>query len=341
MWRSAFEEAGIDGKKHDVKYVENIPGSFKWSSEIVNGVKEANGNPDFIKEKIAGCEVVVSSYAPFTSEIMDASNNLKIIAISRGGPVNVDHAAATNREIKILRTIGRNAESVADQTIGFIISESRLISRHNHEIKNGKYFDLYESGKRSDYLDSFTWMELNGKTLGLIGFGQVGSRVAKRAHAFGMNVIVYDPYVDTSILKMKGCLGVNLDYLLKNSDFVSIHTKLTPETYHMINDETLAMMKKTSVLINTARGNIIDEKSLFKALKTGVISSAALDVFEQDPIKRDNPLILLDNVTLTPHTAGRSPFSELRGYQQIALQVARYLNGEEINPLYVSNKEVL
>jgi D-3-phosphoglycerate dehydrogenase len=141
------------------------------------------------------------------------------------------------------------------------------------------------------------------------------------------NVIACDPYVNTSILKMQGCLSVNLDYLLKNSDFVSIHDKLTPETYHIINGETLAVMKNTSVLINTARGNIIDEKALFKALKTGVIASAALDVFEEDPIKRDNPLIQLDNVTITPHTAGRSPFSELRGYQHIALQVTRYLKG--------------
>lgn len=184
-------------------------------------------------------------------------------------------------------------------------------------------------------------MELNGKTLGLIGYGQVGARVAKRAHAFGMKVIVFDPYIDAAILESDGCDSVGLDYLFGKSDFISIHAKLTPETRHMINDETLAKMKRTAVVINTARGSIIDEEALYRALTSGVIASAAMDVFEEDPIKQDNPLIQLGNVTITPHSAGRSPDTEMRGYRQVALQVAAYLRGEEINPMYVSNKAVL
>ncbi len=340
MWRTAFEEAEID-KEHELVFMENVPGLYKWSSETVDNVKEANGNPEYIKENIAGCEIIVSGYAPFTSEIMDASEDLRIIGISRGGPVNADHDAATERGIRILKAVGRNAESVADQTLGFIISESRFISRHNHEVKTGKYFEKLESGGRSSYLASFNWMELNGKTLGLIGYGQVGTRVAKRAHAFGMNVIVFDPYIDVTILEGEGCASVELDNLLRDSDFISIHAKLTPETHHMVNDVTLAKMKKTAVLINTARGSIIDEDALLRALTNGVIASAAMDVFEEDPIKQDNPLIQLDNVTITPHSAGRSPDTEMRGYRQVALQVAAYLRGEEINPMYVSNKAVL
>jgi D-3-phosphoglycerate dehydrogenase len=340
MWRKAFEDAGID-KEHEVVYMENVPGFYKWSSEVVDNVKEANGNPCYIKENISGCVAVVSGYAPFTSEIMDASEELEIIGISRGGPVNADHEAATERGIRVLRAVGRNAESVADQTMGFVISESRLIARHNHEVKTGEYFDKLESEGRSSYLGSFNWMELNGKTLGLIGYGQVGARVAKRAHAFGMNVVVYDPYIDERILESEGCAIGNLNNLFKDSDFISIHAKLTPETRHMINEETLAKMKKTSVIINTARGEIIDEEALYSALTKGVIASAALDVFEIDPIRKDNPLIGLDNVTITPHSAGRSPDTEMRGYRQVALLVTAFLKGEEINPMYVSNKAVL
>ena len=340
MWRTAFDEAKID-EEHELVFTENIPGSYKWSSEVFDNVKEANGNPDYIKEKIAGCEAVVSGYAPFTSEIMEASEELRIIGISRGGPVNADHDAATQLGIKILRAVGRNAESVADQTLGFVISESRFISRHNHEVKTGKYFEKLESEGRSSFLAAFNWMELNGKTLGLIGYGQVGTRVAKRAHAFGLKVIVFDPYIDAAILEGEGCARVELVNLLETSDFISIHAKLTPETHHMINDETLAMMKRKAVLINTARGSIIDEEALYRALTNGVIASAALDVFEEDPIKQDNPLIQLDNVTITPHSAGRSPDTEMRGYRQVALQVAVYLRGEEIKPMYVSNKAVL
>ena len=340
MWKTAFSEAK-GNSSHEFIYAENIKGSYVWSTDVIANVKEANGNPDYIKDKIQNCDVVVSGYAPVTKEIMDTSSELKIIGISRGGPVNVDHESATEKGIKVLKAVGRNAESVADQTLGFIISESRFISRHNSDIKSGVYFKNIEKDGRSKHLGSYNWVELNGKTLGLVGYGQVGMRVAKRAHAFDMKVIVYDPYIPAEVLEKDGCTSVELDYLLMESDFVSIHAKLTPETKHLINRETLATMKKTSVLVNTARGEIVDEKALYDALKNNIIASAALDVVEEDPIKPDNPLIELDNITLTPHTAGRSPDTEMRGYKQIAKQVINYLNGEEIHPMYISNKAVL
>jgi D-3-phosphoglycerate dehydrogenase len=342
MWLTAFQEAlGSDTNKYDFIYEENVEGSFKWSTEVVDNVKEAYGNPEKIKSIIKGCDIVVSGYAPFTEDIMNSSYNLKLIGISRGGPVNVDHTAATKKGIYVLKAVGRNAESVADQTMGLILSEMRHIARNNNEIKNGEYFNKINKIGRSTYLDSFNWMEANGKILGLIGYGQVGSRVARRALAFDMNVIVFDPYVDNEFLTREGCKSVELDFLLKNSDFISLHAPLTPETHHMINQKTLSKMKKTAVLINTARGSLIDEKDLYIALKDGIITSAALDVFEQDPIRKDNPLIYLDNVTITPHTAGRSPDTEMRGYKQIAQQVTKFLRGEKIDTLHVSNKDIL
>lgn len=342
MWRVSFNEAmGDKVKAHEFIYIENIAGSCKWSTEIVDNIKEAYGNPEMIKEAIHSCEVAVSGYAPFTREAMNASANLKVIGISRGGPVNVDQVSATEKGIFVLKAVGRNAESVADQTLGFILCELRHIARNNHEIKSGEYFDRLGDMGRSGYLDSFEWMEANGKVLGLIGYGQVGSRVAKRAKAFDMRVIVFDPYIDGQILVDEGCEPVDLDKVLRISDFISIHAGLSPDTHHMINAEAFSKMKKTAVLVNSARGSIVDEKALYDALKDGVISSAALDVVELDPIKSDNPLINLKNITLTPHTAGRSPDTEMRGYRQVAQQVARYLRGEEIQPMYISNKAVL
>jgi phosphoglycerate dehydrogenase-like enzyme len=342
MWRTAFTEAMWEkASKHEFVYAENIKGSYVWSTDVVDNVKEANGNPEYIIGKVKGCDVAVSGYAPFTRDIMESSGNLKVIGISRGGPVNVDHESATAKGIKVLRAVGRNAESVADQTLGFIISESRFIARNNADIKSGKYFENIEAEGRSTHLKSYNWMELNGKTLGLIGYGQVGMRVAKRAHAFGMKVIVYDPFIPAELLEKDGCESVGLEQVISESDFVSIHAKLTPETRHMINAETLGRMKKTAVLINTARGEIIDEKALYMALKNKVIQAAALDVVEEDPIKSDNPLIELDNCTLTPHTAGRSPDTEMRGYRQVAKQVANFLEGKEIPRMYISNKAVL
>lgn len=342
MWRTSFKEAfGDELGQYDFVYLENVEGSYKWSTEIVDNVKEAYGNPDAIKKAIEGCVVAVSGYAPFTNDIMDASRDLKVIGISRGGPVNVDQKTASEKGIFVLKAVGRNAESVADQTLGFILSESRHISRHNKEIKTGEYFQKAETVGRSKYLGSFNWMEANEKVLGLIGYGQVGSRVAKRAQAFNMRVIVFDPYIDESILREEGCEPVDLDTLLGVSDFISIHAGLSTETHHMINEEAFSKMKSTAILVNTARGSIVDENALYEALKNGVIASAALDVVEEDPIKPDNKLISLDNITITPHTAGRSPDTEMRGYRQIAQQVALYLRGKPIQPMHIANREVL
>jgi D-3-phosphoglycerate dehydrogenase len=131
-----------------------------------------------------------------------------------------------------------------------------------------------------------------------------------------------------------------LDELLQKADFISIHAKLTPETTHMINEAKLALMKPTAVVINTARGEIIDEKALYDALKSRKIASAALDVFEEDPVKEGNPLLKLDNITVTPHTAGRSPEVERRGYYQVVEATARYLRGEEIRRNQLANPKV-
>jgi phosphoglycerate dehydrogenase-like enzyme len=164
---------------HEFIYQENIEGPIKWSMKLIDNVKEAYGNPEYIKQAIRGCDVVVSGYAPITREVMDASTNLKIIGISRGGPVNVDHDSAFKRGIQVLRTVGRNAESVADHTMAFVLSEMRNLARLNKEIKTGEYFQKLNGVSRSNYLGSFNWVEANGKILGLIGYGQIGSRVPK------------------------------------------------------------------------------------------------------------------------------------------------------------------
>jgi D-3-phosphoglycerate dehydrogenase len=224
--------------------------------------------------------------------------------------------------------------------MGLILSESRHIARHSMALKTGTYFEnVAKIGRK--YLDGYVFQELEGKTLGLIGFGEVGRRVAKRAKSFEMKVQVFDPYITAEALIKDECTKIELEPLLRTSDFISIHAKLTPETIHMLNKERLAMMKSSAVIINAARGEIIDEKALYEALKEKRLAGAALDVFEEDPIKSDNPLLKLDNVTLTPHTAGRSPEVEKRGYQQVAEATAKYLQGEEIRRTQIANPKFL
>jgi len=341
IWESMLKDSlGPDYTKHDIVYIENRAGAYKWSTDVKENVKEAFGDPGFIKESIRGAEVVLSGFAPMTASVMDSDPELKVIGIARGGPVNVDAAAATARGIMLVGTVGRNAISVADQTMGFILSESRHIARHNMALKTGTYFtDVERLGRK--YLGGYAFQELEGKTLGLIGFGEVGRRVSKRAHAFDMKVQVFDPYITAEALAKDDCAKTELESLLRTSDFISIHAKLTPETIHMLNAERIAMMKPSVTIINSARGEIIDEKALYEALKAKKIAGAALDVFEEDPVKPDNPLLKLDNVTVTPHTAGRSPEVERRGYQQVAEATAKYLRGEEIRRAQIANPKVL
>lgn len=341
IWEEMLRDSlGQEYSKHNIRYVENQAGSFKWSTEVRENVKEAFGDPEFIKESIRDAEIVLSGFAPMTASIMDADPALKVIGIARGGPVNVDATAATSRGVMLIGTVGRNAISVADQTMGLILSESRHIARHSMALKTGTYFDnIAKIGRK--YLDGYAFQELEGKNLGLIGFGEVGRRVAKRAKSFEMKVQVFDPYITAEALMKDECTKTELEPLLRTSDFISIHAKLTPETMHMLNKEHLAMMKPSAVIINTARGEIIDEKALYEALKEKRLGSAALDVFEEDPVKPDNPLLELDNVTATPHTAGRSPEVEKRGYQQVAEATAKYLRGEEIRKTQIANPKVL
>jgi D-3-phosphoglycerate dehydrogenase len=341
IWEEMLRDnLGLDYSKHNIVYIENRAGAFKWSTEVRENVKEAFGDPEFIKESIKDAEVVLSGFAPMTASIMDANPALKVIGIARGGPVNVDAGAATARGVILVGTVGRNAISVADQTMGLILSESRHIARHSMALKVGTYFaDVDKVGRR--YLERYVFQELEGKTLGLIGFGEVGRRVVKRAHSFDMKVQVFDPYITTEVLMKDGCTKTELEPLLRTSDFISIHAKLTPETTHMLNKERLALMKSSAVIVNTARGEIIDEKALYEALMEKRIAGAALDVFEEDPIKPDNPLLKLDNVTATPHTAGRSPEVERRGYQQVAEATAKYLWGEDIRKAQIANPKVL
>jgi D-3-phosphoglycerate dehydrogenase / 2-oxoglutarate reductase len=341
IWEGMLRDSlGSDYSNHNIVYLENRAGAFKWSTEVIDNVKEAFGDPTFIKENIKGAEVLLSGFAPITSSVMDADPALKVIGIARGGPVNVDAEAATARGIMLVGTVGRNAISVADQTMGFILSESRHIARHSMALKTGTYFtDVEKMGRK--YLGRYAFQELEGKILGLIGFGEVGRRVSKRAHAFDMNVQVFDPYVTAETLIKDDCAKTELEPLLRTSDFISIHAKLTPETTHLINESRIAMMKPSVTIINSARGEIIDEKALYEALREKRIAGAALDVFEEDPVKPDNPLLKLDNVTVTPHTAGRSPEVERRGYQQVAEATAKYLRGEEIRRAQITNPKVL
>lgn len=301
--------------------------SFTEQKELP-GVREAWGDPQQLIDNLHDADAMIVHMAPVTREVIDAGTNLKLIGCCRGDPVNVDIKYATKKKIPVIYSPGRNAQAVADLTIGLMIAEARGIARAHALLKSGVW-SVQPPG-----------VELWGKTLGIIGLGNVGACVAHRAkNGFNMNVLAYDPYVPKERAEKLGVKLVDLKTLMQESDFVTIHSRGAPDEKPQITAEHLALMKPTAYLINTSRGYLIDEQALYEALKDGKIAGAALDVYAKEPIDSNNPLLKLENVTLTPHIGGISRDTPLRAAEIIGEDIARFVKGEK--PKNVRNPEVL
>ncbi len=330
----AFREIA---REHEVKIIEvDRSLTFIPTTNSEKNIKEYIGSPKQMVKEIDGTDILVVNYAPVTEEVMDADKNLKLIGVTRGGPVNVDIQAATKRGILVVNAPERTVDAVADFTIGLMIAEARNLARAYFMLKTGKVLKINPRLFGDAIIQG---IELPGKTLGIIGFGRIGRAVAVRAKAFGMRILAYDPYVKEDEMRNCGVEPVNLDTLLKESDFVSLHVRLTKETEHMIGENELRKMKNTAYLINTSRGKVVDEKALYKALKEKWIAGAALDVVEEEPVSPANPLLELDNVTITPHIAGLTKEVPLKSALIIADEIMKYIRGERLGRLV--NKELL
>lgn len=281
--------------------------------------------PEELVEQAQDCEMMVICYEPVNEYVFSHLPKLKFISCTRGGMENFSkEEVCAHSEVIVCNAPGRNANAVADMTIGLMLDIARNISLSNHYIRNKdwdhvKWFKAGKLGKKM-----FMGYELEGKTLGLIGLGQVGWRVAKRALGFEMKILVYDPY---SKIQMDGIEYVELDRLLKESDFVSLHCKPTEETEGMINAEALAKMKPTAYLINSARGVLVNEKDLYEALKNGKIAGAALDTIAQEPISEDHPFLELDNIVITPHIGGASYDIQAQQSKIVFEDIKAYVEG--------------
>jgi D-3-phosphoglycerate dehydrogenase len=262
--------------------------------------------------------LIIRSATKVTSETIDAATNLKVIGRAGSGLDNVDRAAATKKGIVVMNTPGGNTITTAEHSIALMVALARQIPQATISMKSRKW----EKKK-------FMGVELFNKTLGVIGIGNIGSQVAKRAQGLAMNVIAYDPFFSEDKAKVMGVEKVDLQELFRRSDFITIHTPLTPETRNMINKETIKKMKPGVRIINCARGGIINEKDLYDALVTGKVAGAALDVFEKEP-PEDNPLITLNNVISTPHLGASTKEAQENVAVAVAEQVVDYLIHETI-----------
>jgi D-3-phosphoglycerate dehydrogenase / 2-oxoglutarate reductase len=299
------------------------PDVIKWLRERVDlVVVNPWVEPERWELEATRVDAVISRKGKITKEQMQKSaGRLKIIARTGVGvdPSRVDLDSAKEFKVWVTNQPGSNSVSVTELVFGHMIVLTRHTFAANQAVKDNRW---------SEYL-KFIGIELAGKTLGIIGMGNIGTRVAIRARAFEMSFLVYDPYIPESHVTALGGNRVGLDELLAQSDFVTIHCPLTAETRGMIDQQRLALMKATACLINAARGGIVNEDALCRALKQRKIAGAALDVVENEPPAKDHPLFELDNVILTPHIGALTFEASKRGEWGAAEEVIRVLEGKK------------
>lgn len=262
--------------------------------------------------------MVVRSETKVDADVLAAATNLKVVGRAGMGVDNIDVKAATRRGIIVMNTPGANSIATAEQTMALMLAVSRHTAPAHASLKAGEW-------NRNKYVGT----ELYGKTLGVIGFGRIGRLVAKRAQSFGMEILAFDPFVSESVARDLGVTLVDLDDLYAQADYITLHTAMTPETAKMINADALAQMKKGVVIVNVARGKLIDEAALADALKSGQVKAAAIDVFSTEPPAPDNPILGLPNVLHTPHLGASSEESQRAVATEIADQILNALRGKD------------
>lgn len=298
----------------------------------VGGVAEASGTETDLLAALGDAELAVTQMAPFTAKVIESSPRLRFIGVCRGGPVNVDLAAATAAGVPVCNAPGRNAAAAAEFAIGLILAGLRRIPAADAELKAGNWRGDY-------YAYDNAGLELDGATVGLVGYGAIGAIVARVLRAFGAHVLVADPYTDPTRAAADGVRLVGLDELLRHSGVVSLHARLTPETTRLIDAAKLDLLPHGAVLVNSARGGLLDYAPLPGLLRSGRLGALALDVYDVEPPGADWPLHDAPNVITTPHLAGATRQTAHRAAAIVAEELARFLAGDPLR--HLANPDVL
>jgi D-3-phosphoglycerate dehydrogenase len=322
IWMSSFAENQTVGTAGSFKILICKPISHHGIEKLKEKADVhimTDLTPEQLLSRIAGFDaLIVGDSTQVTREVLAAGTRLKVVGKAGSGLDNIDVDAATARGIVVVKIPESNIIARAEHTIAMMTSLARNIPPAVCSLKAGEW-------KRSRY----TGMELYKKTLGLIGIGRTGSEVKKRAAAMGMKIIVYDPYIPSPQAEKLGVELVTLEELCARADIISLHAPLTPNSYHVIGEKELAMMKDGVRIINCTSGGLIDENSLLEALQSGKVAGAALDVFENEPAL-DSPLLNLDNVIATPHVADSTEEAQANVSLQVSEQVLCALQGEPV-----------
>ncbi|MFZ4452575.1 hydroxyacid dehydrogenase [Salibacterium aidingense] len=280
-----------------------------------------------LRNAVVSADAVLIRTAPLTESIIESADKLKVIARHGVGVDNIDLEAAEKKGVKVCNAPTANSNAVAEHVVGMIFNLSRHIVQGDNAVRDGEFSARHR----------LIGMELKGKTLGLIGCGNIGRLVADKCHSLGMLVEVYDPYVKELPPEVKQ--ANDMSSLLQKADYISLHLPLTSATQYFINEEKLNLMKPSAFLINAARGGIVNENALYQALKTKSIAGAALDCFEEEPVQPGNPLWELDNTLYTPHMAAHTREAMVSMAVEAAQEIIRVKEGN--TPLNLVNNEHL
>lgn len=281
--------------------------------------------PEKLKDVMKDVDFVIAGGDTWDAQVFEYSPALKFLVRFGVGTDKISLESATQRNILIGNTAGANADAVADYTLGLILAITRQIPLTDRTTREGCWYRPVGVG-------------LYGKTLGIVGLGNIGRKVARRAQAFGLNVIAYDLNSNVAMMNKLNIRHVELGKLFRTADIVSLHIPATEKTFNLIDKSTLQQMKPTSYLINTARGELIDEDALYHALKNKVVAGAALDVFNQEPYSSVSPLSSLENIVLSPHNGAETQEAIDNGAMMIAQAILDYIAG--VKPANLLNPEV-
>lgn len=298
-----------------------------WPDEpfrAVDGVKEAAGDPTEVAKVAAGASILLTHLAPVTREVFQAAPELRVVGSVRGGPVNIDLAAATEYGVPVVYLPGRNLGAVAEFTIGALIAISRNITPASRDLVAGRWDAKW-------FREELTGPELRAATVGLVGLGAIGLRVAELLQAFGATVLAYDPFADAQDAGRVGVRIVEFDELLASSDLISVHARLTDDTRKMFDAAAFTRMKDGAGFVNTARGELVDSQDLLAALRSGRLRGAALDVFDPEPPPPDDDLLAQPGLLATPHLAGSSQQVATESVTRVCAEVARFIETGQLD----------
>jgi D-3-phosphoglycerate dehydrogenase len=294
----------------------------------VKGIRYVN-KPCHSEEAItavaASASAVVVGHEPFTRKVIDGLTDCRLLVTPKTGYDNIDVAAATEKGICVSNVSGASTEEASDQTMALLLACARKLFKEDKAVRAGQWKSIHGPEMEAIWRGI---LPLRGRTLGLIGFGKIPRGLVPKAKGFSLKILVYDPFVSDDLLHENGVERRELNQLLVESDFVSIHCALTRDNYHLVGREQIKFMKRSAYLINTARGPLVDEKALYDALVGGAIAGAALDVLEVEPVRMDNHLLQLDNVIITGHSGHYSDLAIATIRRRPAEDVERVMNGQ-------------